>query len=730
MANNVKKILFSIIGTLLFVLPLLQWQGFLYRSVFTKSIFFLIMVELAFVVWLAFVPSVFRALRKNHMVWGVFILYGVFFATSLLGVDFYHSVWSDYERMTGLWMWGHIVLFFLMLVSLMIVVPVRLMLARIVSASATLVSLIGVGEAFMAGGGTRIESTLANASFLASYLLLASFITLWLAFHEKLSKKESRAWFVSYGLIVIAIVLTGTRGTLAALLGGYFLLGSLYLFFGIGTNKKIKKIVMIGLMTLILLSVSAVIFRDQLASSQIDIFKRIGDISLTNRTLVARFLTWGVAWDGIKDNLLTGWGLENFNILFNIHYDPGLFQQEPWFDRAHNIIFDIGTTSGLLGLASYFGLLVLAVIHLLRSWRKNHISFWTFSILTTALAAHVIQDMLLFDLLSSLAILFFLLALITTETRTGDDNITVAKKPLVYIVIAVLIAAPTFYLGSWKPLKENYYGNLSYNAFAIGDDKSGYEFVNKALAYDTYGNIDVRRAVAEYTFEFLKQGGRRSQEDLKVLIDYGIELMDKNIAESPNDVKWYMYQGELYNLGAVLLSDEPLVGYAKNAEEQFLKSLALSPGRPQVYAEIAQARKIQNNISGMWDMIDRMKELIPDSINIYYNEVVYAIDVGDPEREDSALKVIHERDSDIDYVSIRDAYFRNGRFSRAISLQLEYIESKKDYYDPAQLSALYQTLAALYKEVGDTVRATEAARKVGELNPELLPQVEAFLRTL
>jgi O-antigen ligase len=75
-----------------------------------------------------------------------------------------------------------------------------------------------------------------------------------------------------------------------------------------------------------------------------------------------------MAIKGIAEKPFIGWGQESFNYVFNKYYDPRMYNQEQWFDRAHNVFFDWLTAGGILGLGTYlffFGTLLWYL------WRKN-----------------------------------------------------------------------------------------------------------------------------------------------------------------------------------------------------------------------------------------------------------------------------------------------------------------------------------------------------------------------
>ena len=100
-----------------------------------------------------------------------------------------------------------------------------------------------------------------------------------------------------------------------------------------------------------------------------------------------------MAIKGFKERPILGWGQENFNIVFNKHYNP-LMDQEQWFDRTHNIILDWLIAAGILGALSYLSLFVAVLVLI---WRRGTFTFVEKSILTGLFAAYFFHNMFVFD---------------------------------------------------------------------------------------------------------------------------------------------------------------------------------------------------------------------------------------------------------------------------------------------------------------------------------------------
>ncbi len=711
----------------------------MFSSTFAKTIFFITAVEILFLLWL---PD--ARVHNGHVALFVILFILVSCMAAFVGLDFFHSFWSNYERMMGLWTLLHVGLFFVVLSSSIDGERSWVKILQAIVLGAVFSALMALPEIFKSQGAIRIGSTFNNAAFLASYLVPSFFIALWLMARDERFSWRTVVWFSVAILIATVIFFTGTRGALVALAFGGLFLGVLFFIYAPRAghtislpHQTLRKIIGIGFVCVSIALVSGIVFRDRLVGSSLDPLSRLASISFSKSAAGGRVEAWSIAREGWRKRLLFGWGPENLNLLFDKYYRPSLVDQEPWFDRAHSFIFDIGGTTGIFGLLAYLGMFVSAWVLLYRGMRQHTISFWAASVFMAALLAHFVQNLFVFDTMSSLVVLFVIFAFVHAVSQKKNLTQPVYKRSLFIVCVGFLVLVPLWYVGVWKPARENYLGKLGYDAFARGDDKSAEQYIERALSYNTYGNINVRQAVAEYAFDFLKKGGRRDAHSLKYILDYAAEKMGENIHEQPQNVKWYMYQGQLYNLAAVLLG-APDVEYAKKAEGVYLKALALSPGRPQIYLEIAQAREVLRDYAGMWDILDRAVVLAPEYDTIHYNLLAHAIAVGDPAREKQEFDIIVQKEKFPSYPLIRDAYMRAGRMQDVIAMQRAYVEDKErevkvyglESGEAKNLTLLLRQLAGLYKRVGDKEHARTYAERAREVDPALAKEVEIFLRSL
>ena len=742
-AEQLRTFVFWLLLGELVLVPLCFWHGFLFPYTFPKTIIFRILIEAALVPWvlLLWMRPALRANFFTPLGAAVTAYGGALLLSAYTGVNGQYSFWSGYERMFGVFTQLHIIFFFFMLTTVVREKREWNILFQIVAGVVAIVSLGGVLQGFTS---TDLSiSTIGNAAFLSSFLVLGFFYVAVLLMKEERISWKSAYYASILCFSVMSIFFTQARAGVLGLGAGILLLIVLFLVGGTqeGTTLSIshrilKRMGIAALVAIAVVVIGVLVFQEEMRVLVPRQYHQFLEFNLTQRTASGRLLTWGVAWEGWKDRFLFGWGPENFQILFNTHYNPQLYMQEPWFDRAHNIIFDIGTTSGAVGLVTYAGMFILAGVSAVRLWRQNRSSFWEMGVVISLLLAHLCQNLFTFDSITSLPFVFLAFAFMGARQEAYHTSLETVhgieknkRGPLSVIVISVLVVGFLIFYTNIRPLLANRNAHNGWESLrTLASDDIAIAYFNSALAYEDFGSLDIRRFTAEYIFEFLKQGGKRPDDSLRNLIDYAVRRMGENISADPRNVKWYMYRGELYSILAQKF--DPV--FAKNAEVDFLKARELSPGRPQIYLELAQARKVAGDVDGAWKYLEHILRIIPDFSFSHLNAAVLAIETGNREREEIEIAWLTAHDN-LGVESLRDAYFLKKRYKEAVHIQeliVDATERSSKNYTPAYRIQVHQQLAALYVFAGEIEKARNMALMVLALDPTKKSEVEAFLRTL
>ena len=350
--------------------PLLVANTYFFPFITGKAFFFRILVEIVVSAWvvLALLDKEYRP-RLSWVGIAVIAFVGWMFVADLFAVNVAKAFWSNFERMEGWMLLIHLLgLFF---AASAILRAEKKWRAWFLASLA--VSLIVSGYALLqlAGslpihqGSTRIDATLGNSAYLAIYFLFNTFIALWLALTEKY------AW-LKWSLIALAVLeavllfFTETRGTVLGITIGLALSAFLT---AVTAGKRARRAAASALVLIVVIGGGLYAARDTSFVQGNHVLQRITSISLADGQ--TRFTIWHMALEGVAERPIVGWGQEGFNYVFNKFYDPSLYQQEPWFDRAHNAFIDWLTAGGVPAFLLYLALFGSAIVLL---WRSSELS--------------------------------------------------------------------------------------------------------------------------------------------------------------------------------------------------------------------------------------------------------------------------------------------------------------------------------------------------------------------
>jgi len=175
------------------------------------------------------------------------------------------------------------------------------------------------------------------------------------------------------------------------------------------------------------------------------ILERIASISLADGQ--TRFTIWNMAFKGVMERPITGYGQEGFNYVFNKHYNPSLYAQEQWFDRAHNAFIDWLSAGGIPAFLLYISLFGTAIVLL---WRRSELSRAERIALTGAIVGYAIHNSFVFDNLYSYIYFFAIIAFIDSQVSRPialfentkvlpDEEGTTYVLPIAIISLIVIV---------------------------------------------------------------------------------------------------------------------------------------------------------------------------------------------------------------------------------------------------------------------------------------------------
>jgi tetratricopeptide (TPR) repeat protein len=336
-------------------------------------------------------------------------------------------------------------------------------------------------------------------------------------------------------------------------------------------GKKGRRNAGIALAVLILLVGGFLLIRHSSFVTNEPTLSRLASISLSDGQ--TRFTIWHMAWEGFLARPVTGWGQEGFNYVFNTYFDPALYAQEAWFDRAHNVFLDWLLAGGALALILFLGLLVSAVL----AFYRGNVTRNERVMLTAALAAYAFQSLFVFDNLFSYIPLAALLALAHTATARPWKQLQ--DVPAVSATSAATIGAPIVLVGF---VVVCWFVNIP-NVSAATDLLSGLSAsggVDKNLAYFKSAASDgsfAAQEISEQSVSFAAALAQQpGQSDAKTaFISFAVDQIKKEIQARPKDARIYLEASLVYRASSDL----------QDALKTTQAALALSPNKQQILIE-------------------------------------------------------------------------------------------------------------------------------------------------
>ncbi|MDP3741448.1 MAG: O-antigen ligase family protein [bacterium] len=733
-----NKFSYQVLKFLLYLvlfMPLLFWNVFLFPFITTKILFFRFVVEVAALlyVFLAFRYPELRP-RFNLLTKSIFIYMAVIFVTSLFGVNFYRSFWGTVERGEGLVSILHFVLYFFILTN---VLKIRKDWYRYLFAAliATLINAFyGLGQLlqleFLTNTtGGRIAGTIGNPSFFAAYLMYGVFIGLYLLYETP--KESAKRWFI------IAVVTfdffmvykTATRGSMIAVIVAFLLYLILKIF--LAGRKRTKLYALAFFLLLLGAGILAYQNRDSSLVQSNTTLRRLAKISIDDKTTQSRIDTWRASSKGWQDRLISGYGYENFNIAFNKYFPARIFKtnnSQIWFDRAHNIFFDVAVTSGILGLGAYAFVFLTAIFYTIKLYRKDPADPDSFKylVLFLGLVVFLVQNLFVFDTQATYLMFYLFLAALAGFYQIENPREQKSKMPgfsLGYVLggIVVLIFLFSNYFVNWQPARANHFAIVGIQASKLKQYKDLLPNFKKSLGYGTYMDEEIRQRLVDSVLEAVSSGQLTSEEQTEIL-RYAIDELRANHEQNPGDVRNHLYLISIMNRSQ---------GYFPNLVDEAIalakEALELSPTRPQIYFELGQSYFFKQNYEDGLAAFQKAITLNPEPKESHLNYLLATIISGRKDLEAEELKEIQRRNLVFnidDHNSIARAYMIAKNTASAIESYLKTLE-----LDPKNTDQRIR-LAQAYGEICDQESAKREIGIVTDLNQGFILQGQEFLREL
>lgn len=727
---------------LAFLSPFLVYNRFLFPYITSKQIYFNILIEILFVFWLAFIIKYPEFRPKKFLITGGLVAYfAAILLSSIFSVDFNLSFWGDVERMLGFFHIFHFFIYYLIVITVIREKKDWNALMIVSVAAAIIISIHA-----LAG---KSYATIGNAAYVGGYLIFNIYFALILFFGEK--KENYARWLYLIAVIIMlpALKNTGVAGSYVGL--GISLILALFLFGILHKNKKIKIYTLSVSLLAIVLIVSIFLNRSNPSVRKIEFLNNIlSEVSLGKNTFQTRLISWKTAWKDFPSHPILGAGYGNFAITFDKYFDPKFYnytRSETYFDRAHNNLVDIASTTGILGLVTYLFIFSAVIYYLIVGYREEKISLIEFVLLFSLIAAYFVQNLAVFDSLVTYIPLMMTFGFIYWLYNKDGENIisrwfekilgwfsSSDKKnqssEISILAITGIVIFFVMYQYNIKPIKMLMGTIKGQEAFAQNDVRTGFTHYKKALSYNTILDRDSRDSLIRLMSNLVPLNKVSKDEGAQIL-EYVIDASQKNLNYNFRDSLALIEHSQLLNVAAEYFRDdkEKFSYYSKLAEEAADKSIESAPGRIPHYFQKAQVYITRGDMDKAVETLKYAYGLNND----YYESVCKL----------AKVEIVLKKDEG--YSNMNQCLDKGGAEtlypSSFVGQLINYYAGKNDsarvlklYEKMARLESnnakILANLAQLYAREGQKEKAIEMARKAAELDPAIKDAAEEFIRKL
>ena len=752
------------------LLPLVVMGSLFFPFITGKNFLFRIIIEIGAAAWVVLMLWDARWRPRFSWILAAFAAFLVsLFISDLLSPNVFKSFWSNFERMEGWVTHAHLFLYFLLLTT---VLTTEKMWRAFFSTTVAVAAVVGVKGLlqlwpYLIGQsqGTRIDVTFGNPTYLAIYAVFHLFIIAYLMREYW----EVRWLRVAYALVALLQVLmlfyTATRGAILGFLGGAFLTGVLVALFE-RRNPLLRKIAVGAVAAVLLVVAGFFAAKDTAFVRESPVLSRFASISLSGGTVASRFMIWEMAWEGFKERPVFGWGQESFNFVFNKYYNPNMYEQEPWFDRTHNIFFDWLIAGGAVGAFLYFSLLGAALYYLwlyapprkkeeeeeaaksaidriFARLERHPLPLWERALWTGLLAAYFFHNLFVFDNLTSYLLYFAFLAYLHVRVTRGREPMGAqwkcAPETVATVVAPVVFAvALSFaYFANVRPMNvaANLVESLRTMQFIprVQSPEQKRELVDRvqelyerAVRLDFIGSQETREQFLQSAARVYRLPDLDSDRKLQ-FIDAATLAMEGQLQRVPNDARTQLFTG-------AFLAD---VGRVQQAVPYLEKARELSPNKQTILLELGSRYIGLGQKEKALELFREAFELAPQFDT---PRVFYALGLMYNNRYDEGEALFFDAEGNKLVRDPQGKYFLNasgtpilnddrflrvyevgGRYDRIIPI-LEYRVEK----DPGNTQA-YVSLAAGYLGAGNEEKAIATIERAMEKDPAFKAQGENFI---
>lgn len=690
-----------------------------------KNFIFRILVEILVAVYvlLALRDPSYRP-KTSWIFWSVtaFVLWMAI--ATFFSVDPVKSFWSNFERMEGYITLIHLYALFVVAGVVLTVNRWWPVFFNISIAASIIMGLYGVlqlinPDLISSQSGQRIDTTFGNATYLAVYMLMHVFLTLFMALRERLSASIQIFYGSALALQVVTLFFTETRGAALGFLGGLMVM-ALYIVWQArrGEWPLVRKAASGGLAGIALLAGLFFVLKDTPVVREAPLLSRLASISLDDPTTMSRFTTiWPMALKGGLERPLTGWGQENFSYIFNANYNPAMYAQEQWFDRAHNQFLDWLVAGGVPAFVLYLAFFVLAAWMI---FRTEALSEPGKAALLGLLAAYGFNNLFVFDNIMSAVYFFLLLAFVHSLSQKKLPRFMFLSKPvsdqgvaLAAPAVGVLMIASLWFFNIPGMTRAATLIDAITTATSEGtarDPKENLEKFKDTLELGAIGRQETVEQLLQFSSNHIASNASLAPDVKQQFYDLAKKAGEALLEERANDARIELFMGVFYNQ----------FGQTNEAITYLNRALEHSPNKQQILFQLGITHVQRGDVAAALPLLRKAFELAPEYKDA---RIFYAMGLYFSNQKAEADRLLMEGFGTVllDDDRMIQIYTNTRQFDRVIAIWKGRVEKDPNNTD------LRLGLASAYFAAGDTKATIAELRHIIQLNPQSATQMQALI---
>ncbi len=706
--------------------PFITGKGFAFR----------IIVEIVFALWLILIfrekgtsivgtdKSVLPKCNAISVSIGIFAFIALI--ADLAGLNPLRSIWSNFERMEGWLMIVHLWGYFMVLSSVLKTKESWHKFFNVVIISGLITALYGLTQFFgwaETHQGGRVDASLGNSAYMAVYMLFNAFISAYLAISYFAKKHLFYSYSIAAAFFSFIMFQTATRGTIIGWTIAIIVSCAIYTIFGRKNNGQSNKSRIFSGSIIIFVIVVGVLFYFNRNANWIqknEVLGRLASISISDTKTQARRFIWPMAIKGVVESPKTaiiGVGQENFNYIFNSHYNPEMWKHEQWFDRAHSVFLDWFVAGGILGLLAYLALYLISLIFIIKSEK----TIGEKSILIGLLVGYAIHNVFVFDNQTSYIMFFTLLAFVHSLRKNKDLSIfenyskSISEdaetiRDYVYVPIVVILFVASMYFVNVRPIQANTRLIGALIACSNPQTVSVVPFEKVFKLGQTVANQEAVEQLLNCSANVI-QDPQIQQDKKAAFYDLAKKEIENQIKSTPKDARIYIIGGSYYNAIRDFNTATPLLEKANE----------LSPNKQSIIFELAvNYLNIGKNKEAV-EILDKAYQSSTDNPIAKTTYVTALITAGE---EAKAKKIFGD---DLEVFSdprVINAYVLSKQYDKAIEIYKKILAKDPDNQE------VYSSLAYTYLLNKQEYQAIELLKKAKERFPLIKSQVDDAIKQI